>query len=414
MIPESEIRGEESVSADISGEVRGKQWKSLSLVLLLAGFGLVAASDYDGAFNRSGAILFSQVLYDCIGVILVLSLFFAPFAGRWGDVRRWATRGFFALGIVFLMVPLSPWYCDVNSQRWWIQLLGFRVNLCIWSELFILPVIVRTLARPFTRKHALFLIGLLCFVNISLHSTRSTSAIVWFNCVIALLLLATLSSRFRAANTLSRRDRIFRICLIALLIITVVSPITSIFYNPYARNRLIELCTVAWTPEHMKNYNTHYQPWMIYRNFRDGGLTGSSNLLTIRQCVGFKSSISEYALQMVGFRFGLVGVSLVLAASVWLARLWIRHALYAPTLELRLWRLGLSLFLVFHMFASAIRTTGLIQLMPATSYPFLAYGANITLWSFACLGLLLQKSCVTFTLSPIERHQEPNAAEPQS
>lgn len=395
MVSVSEVRGEESVGTNIFGEVRREHRKLACLVGVLLFFGFYAALDYDEAFNHHGATLLSQVIYDGFGIVLALSLFFASSSRYWNTIWPWLARGFFVVGILLFIIPLSPWCCDINGQRWWFQLWNFRINICLWGELFLLPGVVRLIAKPFTIKRILLLVGLLLFVNASIHETRLSSAWIWFNSVIALMLLATLSLQFRRTTEISSRDRRVRIRLVVFIGFIIISPILyAFFFNGFhfyvLITRFAAWFAATWHPERMKGYTFTYQIWMIYHNFVEGGLTGSSHALTARQCVGLKSAISEFVLQIVGFRFGFISVLIVIADSVALAYFCFRQALRASVLEFRLWQLGLSLLLVLYMFASITRTLGLLPIMPATSYPFLAYGANITLWSFVCLGLLFQ------------------------
>lgn len=370
---------------DNSGEDRSTARCSWFGVALLGGLGLVAAADYAAALGGTEILVKRQYLWLAVGAAAALGISFTPHGRYRRDMPRWLPWLFFVLGIL-LLAALPAIGTEISGHHLRIRAGGVSINATLWGSLLLLPGLARLLTGRLSPGTFLALAGTLFFVNLVLVATHQSSALFCFDgTMILLLLFAGISQGGKLGSVRCRAWAFF--ALAAVVSCFALMPLVDLVCSQ--PSRLVQLLA-AWQPQGDMKRVENFHAWTVHRNFLDGELLGAQEPFIVSRCVYGKAAISDFVLQMPAFRFGLPATAVLLAFSVLLAFLWIRHALRTPGPEERLWRLGLALFLILHMVGSTARTTGLIPFMPSMAFPFLAYGGNITLWSFVCLGLLLR------------------------
>lgn len=357
---------------------------SFSAAIVLGGLGLLAAYEYGMVHDGELRLFWRQGLFLAAGLVLASALAFAPRVQGLPRFRQHAVWVAFALGILLFLAGQTPGIVlEIGGLQRWIQLFGFRINTALWAGLVLLPGMVHFVAQQLTAKRLLALAATLLYVNISLINTRNTPALFWFNGAVGVMLLATLHPLFQPDGVPSRVQRNLRVGLLVSVASFATSPL---FMHGFRVKQLF----LAWMPQCQEKHDHLYFAWAAHQNFIDGGLWGSGEPFTASRLIASKAVVSDFVLQVVGYRFGALGVLAVIALCLWLAWLWLRHAFCATAPHQRLWRLGLAAFLLLHIFGSIARTTALIPIVPPIPFPFMACGGNITLWSFICLGLLLR------------------------
>jgi rod shape determining protein RodA len=290
-------------------------------------------------------------------------------------LRSWAPA-LFGMGILGLVVVLSPLGVERNGAQAWFEFAGFQLQPSEFLKAAYIVVLASFVARfdgdlTLIQLGSSLAIGVLPLGLIMLQPDVGT-ALVFIAITMGMLLIGGARARHIVALTL-------------LGVIAVLGIWNAGILQDYQQDRL----TSFIDPDNAEIGGPAYQQTQSQIAIGSGGLTGQGWGQGGQTRGGFvPEQHTDFIFAVVGEELGFLGAAGVLGLFgllIW--RIW-RTALFAGDLFGSLVCIGVLTMFVFQMFQSVGMTTGI---MPITGIPvpFLSYGGSSAMTSFVAIGLVL-------------------------
>ena len=352
---------------------RGTDWVLVAAAGLLSLLGVLLV--WSATVRTSGGSLaLRQLVAVALGVAVALAIarlgrrrlrLLAPVAG--------------ALGLIGLVLVLTPLGSTINGSRSWILLPGgLSVQPAEPAKLALVLVLATVLARPpltdgVPRDRQVLLALGVCAVPLLLVLAQPDlgSAVV----MAALALSVLTASAARARWVLG---------LLALGAAAVVLALTTPVLDDYQRERLLAFADPDADPQ---GYG--YQTRQVRIAIGSGGLLGQGLMSGAQTQGGYVPfDHTDFVLSVAGEEWGLAGtLLLLLLAGVVLART-LLAAWRAPEPVDRLMAAGVAGWLGFQVFQNVGMNVGLVP-VTGLPLPFVSYGGSSMVAVWAAVGLVL-------------------------
>lgn len=354
-------------------------WLHVDVLLLLAVAGLSfvgVAMVYSATRGADPAtydtsFLERQAAFAVAGVGAMVGAAIIPY----DRLRSWAPV-LFGMGILGLVVVLSPLGVERNGAQAWFEFAGFQLQPSEFLKAAYIVVMASFVARfdgdlTLIQLGSSLAIGVIPLGLIMLQPDVGT-ALVFIAITMGMLLIGGARARHIVGLTL-------------LGVLAVVGIWNVGILQDYQQDRL----TSFIDPDNAEIGGPAYQQTQSQIAIGSGGLTGQGWGQGGQTRGGFvPEQHTDFIFAVVGEELGFVGAAGVLGLfglMVW--RIW-RTALFAGDLFGSLVCIGVLTMMVFQMFQSIGMTTGI---MPITGIPvpFLSYGGSSAMTSFVAIGLVL-------------------------
>ncbi len=364
-------------SSSRRGPVASFDHAILLCVLLLACFGLVMV--YSVSSVRASQLYGDEFYFlKRQAVALGLGLAFLAASAR-AHPETWRRLSYPLLGVSVLLLAavLVPGLgVQVGGARRWLRISGFTFQPSELAKLAAVLYLARSISRK-EGKMELFRVGIF------------THAAVLG--VIAVLLLAepdmgtVLTLALAAAAMLfAGGARLKHLFLVGLSLVPMVGAL--IYVAPYRMRRVLTFLDPWSSPQ-----GDGFQIVQSFLAFGSGGVAGQG-LGDSRQKLFFlPEAHTDFILSVIGEELGFVGVSLVIAAFVFLLVRGLRVSLRAADPFQRLLATGLTLLLAAEAFTNAAVVLGLLP-TKGLALPFVSFGGSSLVVSLWAAGILLSVS----------------------